>query len=108
MRSFYAIGVRHVIDGTLGELGQRHFQRGDTTMTRCVVLAVSLGLACSLIAQDEKPAEFSGPQVGEKLTPFVAKTVLGGEAGKEHDLVKSAEGQAVLIVFVHEVNRPTV
>ena len=77
-------------------------------MIRLLVLAVSLVVVAPLFAQDEKPAEFSGPQVGEKLTPFVSKTVLGGEAGKELDLVKSAAGKPVLIVFVHEVNRPTV
>jgi hypothetical protein len=57
---------------------------------------------------EEKPAEFSGPQVGEKLAPFAAKAMLGEQAGKEFDLVKSAAGGPVAIVFVHEVNRPSV
>jgi hypothetical protein len=46
--------------------------------------------------------------VGEKLTPLPTKVVLGDGAGKEIDLVKSAAGKPVLIVFVHEMNRPTV
>jgi hypothetical protein len=46
--------------------------------------------------------------VGEKLTPFVGKAMLGDEAGKEFDLVKTAAGGPVAIVFVHEVNRPSV
>jgi hypothetical protein len=77
-------------------------------MTRCLALAVSIALVGPVFAQDDKAVEFSGPQAGEKLTPFVAKTVLGGEAGQEFDLVKSAAGKPVLIVFVHEVNRPSV
>jgi hypothetical protein len=64
-------------------------------------------LAAPTLAQ-EGPREFSGPQVGEKLTPFTAKVILGEEAGKEIDLVKAAAGKPVLIVFVHERNRPSV
>ncbi len=72
------------------------------TLAFCFILA-----ATSIVAED-KPAEFSGPQVGEKLTPLAIKVVLGNDAGKEIDLVKSAAGKPVLIVFVHERNRPSV
>jgi hypothetical protein len=72
-------------------------------------LAGLIALFVAVIARaDDKPAEFSGPQVGEKLTPFVGKAMLGDEAGKEFDLVKTAAGGPVAIVFVHEVNRPSV
>jgi hypothetical protein len=75
-------------------------------MCRPLTLVLAL-LAAPTLAQ-EGPREFSGPQVGEKLTPFTAKVILGEEAGKEIDLVKAAAGKPVLIVFVHERNRPSV
>jgi hypothetical protein len=75
-------------------------------MCRPLTLVLAL-LAAPTLAQ-EGPREFSGPQVGEKLTPFTAKAILGEEAGKEIDLVKAAAGKPVLIVFVHERNRPSV
>jgi hypothetical protein len=77
-------------------------------MSRPLALALVLALASQVPAQDEKPAEFSGPQVGEKLTPFTTKVILGEQAGTEIDLVKSAGGKPVLIVFVSDVNRPSV
>jgi len=76
-------------------------------MSRRLTLVLIFALATPLLAED-KPAEFSGPQVGEKLTPFTTKAILGDDAGKEIDLVKAAAGKPVLIVFVHERNRPTV
>jgi hypothetical protein len=77
-------------------------------MSRWLALIVLPLLVAPAFAQEEKPAEFSGPQKGEKLTPFTAKGVIGDQAGKEFDVVKSAEGKPLVIVFVHEVNRPTV
>ena len=77
-------------------------------MLRSLVLVLVLVLGPSALLAQDKPAEFSGPQAGEKLTPFTTKAILGEQAGKEIDLVKSAAGKPVLIVFVHERNRPTV
>jgi len=77
-------------------------------MFRCLTLALILALAVMPLLAEDKPAEFSGPQVGEKLTPFTTKSILGDESGKEIDLVKAAGGKPLLIVFVHERNRPTV
>jgi len=77
-------------------------------MSRRVTLTLILALAVMPLLAEDKPAEFSGPQVGEKLTPFTTKAILGDEAGKEIDLVKAAAGKPVLIVFVHERNRPAV
>lgn len=56
----------------------------------------------------EPPAEFSGPQPGERLTPFTIRTLLGDDAGKELDLVKQAGGKPLVLFFVHEVNRPSI
>jgi hypothetical protein len=77
-------------------------------MIRVLAVVLSLAVVASVFAQDDKPAEFSGPQVGEKLPPFATKVVIGDEAGKELDLLKAAAGKPVLIVFVHERTRPTV
>jgi hypothetical protein len=79
-------------------------------MSRSLACAAILLLATSVHAQEDKPAdkpaEFSGPQKGEKLTPFLVKGVLGDQTGKEYDLVKSAAGKPIVMVFVHERNRP--
>jgi hypothetical protein len=57
-----------------------------------------------------KPADevFSGPQVGEKLPGFRVRGVLGSIAGKEADIVKTAAGKPLILVFVHDVNRPSI
>jgi hypothetical protein len=57
-----------------------------------------------------KPAEevFSGPQAGEKLPALPVRGVLGKIAGKEIDVVKAAGGKPILLVFIHDVNRPSI
>jgi hypothetical protein len=69
------------------------------------VLLTACLLNIPLLA-DEPAKEFSGPQVGEEVTPFVVRGVLGDEAGKEFDLVKEAQGKPLVILFVYEINRP--
>lgn len=75
-------------------------------------LFFALLLLTASLAAEEKPAEkateFSGPQPGEKLTPFTIRTLLGDAAGEELDLVKQADGKPVVLFFVHEVNRPSI
>ncbi|MEO8497707.1 MAG: hypothetical protein ABI614_21790 [Planctomycetota bacterium] len=63
-------------------------------------------LASSLAFADDEV--FSGPQVGERLVPFKARGTLGEMAGKEFDLVTNADGKPTLVIFVHEVTRPSV
>ena len=77
----------------------------------CLPLVVAGCLAgfFSPVARAEEPAkEFSGPQVGEKVTPFVMRGAVGEAAGQEIDLVKDAAGKPLVIFFVHEVTRPSV
>ena len=69
--------------------------------------AIPVFLCCRLLA-DAAPQELSGPQVGEKVTPFVVRGVIGEAAGKEINLVKEAQGKPLVLVFLHEVNRPSV
>jgi hypothetical protein len=60
--------------------------------------------ATTVLGDDEA---FSGPQVGERLVSFNARGTLGEGAGKEFDLVKTADGKPTLLIFVHEVTRPS-
>src|SRR5688500_6248774 len=56
---------------------------------------------------EKQPAIFSGPQVGEKLAPFKVRGAFDAEAGKELDFVKQANGKPIVLIFVHEANRPS-
>src|SRR5687767_15138501 len=52
---------------------------------------------------------FSGPQAGEKATPFSVVDVAGESAGKERELLGGdGEAGAVVLVFVHGVERSIV
>ncbi len=51
---------------------------------------------------------FSGPQPGERLSPFLVREVLGPRAGQETDLVSQAEDRPIVLVFVHDVNRQSI
>lgn len=50
---------------------------------------------------------FSGPQVGEKLPPLRVRGVFEPHPGKEIDLVAAAAGKPIVLVFIHDVNRPS-
>jgi len=65
------------------------------------------GRQTAAAVQDETPI-FSGPQVGEVLPSFVFRELLVEPMGRELDLVTKADGGPLLLLFVHEVNRPTV
>ncbi|GIW81662.1 MAG: hypothetical protein KatS3mg105_3469 [Gemmatales bacterium] len=49
---------------------------------------------------------FSGPQPGEKMTPFKVVGAYGPMAGKEFTVLENASDSPVLLVFVHEMTRP--
>lgn len=75
-----------------------------------MLLAVSLVLILSAPrARAEEPAEkvFSGPQAGEKLSPFKARGLTGDLAGKEFDLIDMAKDKPLFIIFIHERTRPS-
>jgi hypothetical protein len=57
---------------------------------------------------EKKETVFSGPQVGEKLVPFVARSVSGENAGQDFNLVEEAQGSPLLLIFIHEVTRPSI
>jgi hypothetical protein len=66
------------------------------------------GLLPGALAVRAEDKVFSGPQKGEKLPPFKVRGVYDGAAGKEMDFVKGAKGGPLLLIFVHDVNRPSI
>ena len=70
-----------------------------------LVIAWSLGMAGDTFADDPI---FSGPQVGEKLSPFTVRGVFDQDAGKEIDFVAQAGGKPIVLIFVHDVNRQSI
>jgi hypothetical protein len=64
----------------------------------------SHGFGVSAMAQDEPV--FSGPQLGEAVTPFEMTAVVGAEVGSSVDLVTQAGQGPQLLIFVHEKTRP--
>jgi hypothetical protein len=51
---------------------------------------------------------FSGPQPGEKVTPFKVNAIRGAGAGTERDPITAHQGAATALVFVHGVERSLV
>ncbi len=79
----------------------------------CLLVGPSLGLLgpnSLVLGQDEttEPQVFSGPQVGEALPEFVFRELLVEPSGRDLNLVGEAAGGPVLLVFVHELNRPSI
>lgn len=72
-------------------------------MRTAVTCLVFLGVT----ARAEDPL-FSGPQVGENLTPFKVRGVLDPHAGKDIDFIDMAKDKPVVLVFVHDLNRQSV
>lgn len=83
-------------------------------MRRTIVISLILfGVICSHGWSQEQSADkqeriFSGPQTGEKLLPFKVRGVFDADAGQELDFVKQADGKPIVLVFVHDVNRPSI
>lgn len=65
------------------------------------------GLPRLLLAQDQDPV-FSGPQAGEPLVAFTMETLLERDAVKKIDPIEQADGKPVILIFVHEITRPSI
>ena len=70
----------------------------------CVAL---IGVLPALVCRAEEPI-FSGPQVGEKATPFKVMGITGPSGGKELELLAGNDRAATVLVFVHGVERSIV
>lgn len=64
-------------------------------------------LTMTMLAAFEDAKVFSGPQVGEKLTSFKAVGVFDDQDGMEQDFIKQTAGKPTLLIFVHELTRPS-
>lgn len=75
--------------------------------TRAARLCCALALIAWSVAGPSFAQEpvFSGPQVGEPLTPLPVRGVFDDAAGQQFDFVADAAGKPLLLVFVHDVNR---
>ncbi|MCA9123404.1 MAG: hypothetical protein H6822_10845 [Planctomycetaceae bacterium] len=71
------------------------------------VFAAALLSICVAVSASWGDEPYSGPQVGERLVPFTVQGTFGEVAGKAFDVVTMADGKPVLIIFVHEVTRPS-
>jgi hypothetical protein len=75
----------------------------EARMQAALACLFLVGLAGS---GDVQEPVFSGPQVGEKLPPLKVALAYGPSRGAEVDVVKSADGKALLLVIVNGANRP--
>lgn len=72
-------------------------------MRHALSLCLLAGVATGVLGQDRV---FSGPQPGEKLTPFKVVTMTGPSQWKEATLMGKTDTGPVVIVFIHQVTRP--
>ncbi|MCY2976780.1 MAG: hypothetical protein NTW52_19155 [Planctomycetota bacterium] len=70
-----------------------------------LLIALSLGILGNSYGDE---SIFSGPQVGERLSPFTVRGVFDQDAGKDLDFVVQAGGKPIVLIFVHDVNRQSV
>lgn len=72
--------------------------------------AICVSISEPTVAQETKPAEevFSGPQVGEDLSAFEIVGVFDDAAGKRFDPIAEAKGKPLVLLFVHQANRPSI
>lgn len=74
-------------------------------MLRLPLTFLAVAFACTSAARADEPV-FSGPQPGEKLSPFKVLDFSGPDAGKEVELLGRLKGAPTLLIFVHEATRP--
>jgi hypothetical protein len=77
------------------------------TLTIVLMALESTSVFAGLEATNDAPV-FSGPQVGEKLPVLPVRGVFGTDAGKVLDFVGAADGKPIVLVFVHQLDRPTI
>jgi uncharacterized protein (UPF0147 family) len=84
-------------------------QRNKGALMRCVKAVVALLQVCILTAclNAQEPV-FSGPQPGEKLAEFEVRGVLKDRANQSLNFVKDAGDKPIVLIFVHEISRPTI
>lgn len=72
-----------------------------------VVGTVLLALISVPVMADDDPV-FSGPQAGEKLGGFTFRHLPQNGDAEDIDIVSQADGEPVLVIFVHALTRPSI
>ena len=75
-------------------------------MRKCVTLPLVLAAMVLGQVRADDPL-FSGPQIGEKLASFKVRGFFEPNGGKELDFVKQAAGKPIVLIFIHDANRPS-
>jgi len=70
-----------------------------------ITAQVSLFFLAVLGSARSEEKVFSGPQPGEKTTPFKSVELRGERAGKERDIIAEHKGAPTTLIFVHGVER---
>ena len=81
-----------------------HLTRRMQTMYTILRTSIIALLIAGMAAADE--SLFSGPQVGEELTPFDAQAAFGHS--KKESVLEGTSDSPILIIFVHQVTRPSI
>lgn len=71
----------------------------------CLLLAI---LTVSSLAARAADSVFSGPQVGERTTPFKVLEITGPNQGKERDPITENAGSPTALVFISAIERSLV
>jgi hypothetical protein len=75
-------------------------------MGRRLLVLLVVGTLAAAESRAQEPV-FSGPQAGEKLPPFKVRGIFEPNTGKELDFVAKAAGKPIVLVFIHDPNRPS-
>ena len=73
--------------------------------TVIIILSIHSG---TVVGQEEVSKVFSGPQPGEPLVAFEVQYAFGEKAGKTMDPLKAAGEKPILLIFVHQLTRPSI
>ena len=85
----------------IANLQLAHHQLGDTPFFLMKTpIALTLMAATSLLAADKEKV-FSGPQPGEKVTPFEVRVITSDGPGGKRDPIKAAGDGPLTLVFLH-------
>ena len=74
--------------------------------TNILTLVLAATTASAATADDKQL--FSGPQPGERLTPFKVIQVTGAETAKTVSIANPKDKGATLLVFLHKLTEPAI
>ena len=80
----------------------------QSSLFRTVALTLLTAHCASLAPLRAADQVFSGPQPGEKTTPFKIADLTGSAEAKERDLITENKGEPTVMVFLHGLERSLV